>query len=73
MFICLQLRVLKSLCRKVNTWPEVTGLGITDTTVTATARILTSAPSDRSATVVNNSSRLLKKQNGMDSSSEDLD
>ena len=57
---------------KVNTWAEVAGLGVTDTTVTTTERIHTSGPSDRSATGVNNT-RVLKKQNGMDSSIEDLE
>ena len=57
---------------KMTTWAQVTDQSVTDTTVTTTERIHTLGSSDRSATGVSNT-RVLKKQNGTDSSIEDLE
>lgn len=56
----------------MNTWVNVAGLSITETTVTRTEWLHTSSSSDPSSTGANNA-RVLKKQNGMDTTIEDLE
>lgn len=56
----------------MNTWAQVAGLGVTETTVTMNKWLHTSGSSDLSAIGINNI-RVTKKQNGMESSLKDLE